>query len=155
MSHTLEFETTITNQEALIRALKRMGVPENLIEVHETAACLRTYHTEEYKKAHVIVRRSLENGCHWMGRHSDIGWERNEDGVFVGHLDEFNYEVLFHADKEWQQRLYTYCNVETLKIEYERQGMEYTETLDAQKRIVLRAKFKAPVTVNRIKTHTK
>lgn len=153
MSHTLEFETTITNQEALIRALKRMGVPEHLIEVHETAQRLKTYHSEEYKKAHVIVRRDIDRFL--SGAHSDIGWERNEDGVFVGHIDEYDYRIGMVCDKEWQQKLYTYCNVETLKMEYERQGMEYTESLDAQKRIVLRAKFKAPVTVNRIKTHTK
>lgn len=153
MSHTLEFETTITNQDALVSALKRMGIPENLIEVHETAQRLKAYHEEEVKYAHVIVRRDLNEFCH--GTYSDYGWERNEEGVFVGHLDEFDYHVGPRLTREWQQKLYTYCNVETMKAEFDKQHMECTETVDNQGRIQLRAKFaKAQENKNRAKTYT-
>jgi hypothetical protein len=152
MSHTLEFETTITNQDALVRALKRMGVPENCIEIHETATRLNTYHTEEHKFAHVIVRRRVFNNRH----SSDIGWEL-VDGVFKAHVDDFEYGgSSIHFNKEWQQKLYTYCNVETMKAEFGKQHMECTETVDKQGRIQLRAKFaKAQENKNRAKTYTK
>jgi hypothetical protein len=153
MSHTLEFETTITNQDALVSALKRMGIPENLIEVHETAQRLKAYHEEEVKYAHVIVRRDLNEFS--LGTHSDYGWERNADGVFVGHIDGFNYKVGPQLTSEWQQKLYTYCNVETMKMEFGKQHMECVETVDKQGRIQLRAKFaKAQENKNRTKTYT-
>jgi hypothetical protein len=156
MSHTLEFETTITNVDALVRALKRMDVSENLIEVHETAQRLRTFHENENKRAHVIVRRFLQKGNNWKGKHSDIGWEFNKEGVLIGHIDEFEYDDNPCYDHEWQTKLYTYCEVEAAKIAFEKQGMPYVEKTDKQGRIELRAKFaKAQENKNRAKTYTK
>jgi hypothetical protein len=153
MSHTNDFETVISCEEALIRALVRMGIPREEIEVHETPVCLRTYYDgDPIKRAHIVVRRDLENFC--SGRYSDVGWEKNDEGLYVGHIDEHDYSGCSHYDKNWQERLYTYCNVETLKLEYERKGMEYKEVKTQDGRLQLRAKFKtAPVKTDRIKTH--
>ena len=153
MSHTLDFETVVQDAEALKRALLRMEVPESLIEIHDSPVRLNTYHKEENKIAHVVVRRKLNE--HYS---SDIGWERNDEGLFVGHIDEYHYcgePTPPWYDAAWQKKLYTYYNVEATKIAFERQGMEYTESQDKQGRIQLRAKFKAaPVKANKIKIHT-
>jgi hypothetical protein len=153
MSHTLDFETVISDQDALIRALVRMGIERDKIEVHETPVCLRTYHNEN-KVAHIVVRRNLVDN--FNGRASDLGFERNDEGLFVGHIDDFQYPGVTCYNEEWQQHLYTYCEVETAKISFEKKGMEYTETKDQQGRIQLRAKFKviAPENKSRIKIHT-
>lgn len=154
MSHTLDFETVISDQDALIRALVRMGIERDKIEVHEKPALMNTYHGED-KMAHVIVRRNLNSFSE--GRNSDLGFERNDEDLFVGHIDDYDYNNGIQCyDKEWQQKLYTYCEVETAKISFEKKGMEYTETKDQQGRIQLRAKFKviAPENKSRIKIHT-
>ena len=153
MSHTLDFETVVTDPQALVRALKRMGVPEQDIEIHEIAVRLNTYHEEEHKIAHVIVRRNL--GCDYSHRNSDVGWEHNDEGVYVGHIDEFDYQNRTCFDKDWQQKLYTYYNVEATKIAFENKGMDYVETKDKAGRIQLRAKFAKATAAksNKIKIH--
>jgi hypothetical protein len=137
MSHTNDFTTVISDQEALVRALVCMDIPREQIEVHETPVRLKTYHEEEVKHAHVVVRRRL-----WVGKHSDVGWERNDEGLFVGHVDDYNYTGSPCYDTDWQRKLYTHCNYQTLKLEYERRGMEITETKAKDGRLQLRAKFK-------------
>ena len=139
MSHTNDFTTVISDQEALVRALVCMGIPREQIEIHETPVRLKTFHEEEVKHAHVVVRRRL-----WEGVHSDAGWERNDEGLFVGHIDDYAYGVNasgLYFSQEWQRKLYTHCNYQTLKLEYERRGMEVTETKE-NGRLQLRAKFK-------------
>ena len=114
---------------------------------------MHTYHEEECKFAHVVVRRRIDDFC--RGKSSDAGWEHNEEGVYIGHIDEFNYRVGDTFNSTWQQKLYTYYNVEATKIAFEKEGMEYTETTLKDGRIQLRAKFKtAPVSENKIKVHT-
>lgn len=145
MSHTLSMEAKVSNKEALITALKRMGVPENLIEVHETPVRLRTYHPEENKHAHIIVRRNLAE--RFSGRTSDIGWEQTDEGLFVAHIDEYDYTGTPCYNRNWQNRLYTYCLVETAKKECELKGYTPVESLDSTGRIVVSAiakKFEAP-----------
>jgi hypothetical protein len=147
MSHTNDFTTVIGDQEALIRALVCMGIPREQIEVHETPVRLRTYHEEEVKYAHIVVRKPLERDVNWINRHSDAGWERTDEGLFVGHVDSYNYgSHVPHFSEEWQQKLYTHCNYQTLKLEYERRGMEVTETKEKDGRLQLRAKFKKVAT---------
>jgi hypothetical protein len=146
MSHTHDFEATIANEDALVTALKRMGVPEECIEVHKTPVRLRTYHSNENKVAHVVVRRNLRGN--FRDYTSDIGWERKDDGTYVAHIDSYDYgNGIFAADDVWQQKLYTYCLVETSKIEMVNNGYEPVESLDDKGRIVLSGiakKFDAP-----------
>ena len=151
MSHTLTFESVVMDQRALVRALVRIGVSESCIEVHEEPVPMRNYHENEETKANVIVRRKVFAGS----RNSDIGWERTDEGTFVAHIDSYNYGDATHFSEAWQQRLYTYYNVEATKIAFEKEGLEYTETTDTDGRIQLRAKFKAaPVKTNKIKVHS-
>jgi hypothetical protein len=137
MSHFNDFETTITDPDALVRALARMGIQEKDIEKHSTAVRLNGYHAEEKNNAHVVVRRKVFGTAN-----SDIGWEL-KDGKYVAHIDEFDYGNGSPFNKIWQTKLYTYYNVEKSKIEFEQRGIEYTESKDDKGRIQLRAKFKA------------
>jgi hypothetical protein len=148
MSHTLDFTTNVMDQDCLVLALKRMGVPESSIQVHEKATLMATFHPEERKHAHVIVKRKVFKGRF----NSDIGWEKNDEGLFVGHIDEFAYNGSPHYGKEWQAKLYTYYNVEVTKKAFTQQGMEIIETKNEKNQIVIRAKYKAaPVQANKIK----
>jgi len=132
MSHLARMHTAVKDSEALIRALKRVGIPEQRIEYHEKAILARGYHQEETFNANVIVRKD--------GFGSDIGWERNpKTGEFTAHLDEFHYRNQ-HYSQEWQRNLYTFYNVEKCKMELDNKGMEYEEGTDNQNRPYIRAR---------------
>jgi len=162
MSHNLTFESTCDNEVALKRALIRSGVPENLIEVHETPVRLNTYHEEERKYAHVVVRRKVFSKMY----NSDIGWERNSEGMFVGHIDEHNYGDAPVYNAEWLTRLYTYYNIEVNKMSYEKRNIPYEEKIGADGRVEIRAypdrvkktaaqQVKARAKTSRIVTHSR
>lgn len=140
MSHLLSMKAQVTSQEALIRALKRMGFQ---VEQHRNACPLKGYHAEDKKVAHIIVR-SLHTKIP-----SDIGWEFTKDGC-QAHIDEYHYHDACY-NKTWQNKLYTHYNVEVTKMAFEAKGIPCEESLDDKGRITLRAKFKAPEQQSRIR----
>jgi len=138
MSHLNDFETVVSDQEALIRALGRVGITRSQIEVHNEAQNMQAYHKEDRtKKSHIIVRKNV------TGSMSDIGWE-NVDGKYIAHIDDYNYGQRIKVDQNWQNKLYTYYNVEKSKMSLEKRGIEYTESLYKGKpRLVGRFKTKS------------
>lgn len=135
MSHLAKLKTSVTDAQALVRALGRMGIDKSRIEVHDKAIQAKGYHQEETFNANVIVRKNGSFG-------SDIGWEKDgRSGVFAAHLDEYNYSSGQHYSKEWQNRLYTFYNVEKAKMELEAKGIEHEELVDDVGRVQVRARF--------------
>jgi hypothetical protein len=139
MSHVSKLKTSITNPQALVRALVRIGIPMSRIEIHEQAQQCCGFHKEEKFMANVIVRKSTKlarGGC-------DIGWEKTEDGTYTAHVDDYNYGGgQQHYSSAWQTQVATYSNVETAKIEMEKRDIEYEEVRDDKNRIQIVARFK-------------
>lgn len=133
MSHYVDVVTTVKSQTALVRALERMGF-KGKIETHAQAQNLIGYGGDTRpQKAHVIIRR------HYVGAAAnDIGFEKLPSGSFIAHISEFDHGKY---GVDWQNKLYTYCNVETAKEVYEKKGWAYKETTDDQNRIRLVASF--------------
>jgi hypothetical protein len=140
MSHYVDILTEIRDQEALVRALGRLGF-QNKIESHETAQNLYGYHGDIRKqKAHVIIRRK------YVGQSSnDIGYEKIADGRFKAHISEFESATGSYAGgigkygAEWQNKLNTYYGVERAKMAYEKRNIKYTEDVDEKECPRLRA----------------
>jgi len=118
MSHVATVKTKISNPQALVRALLRMGIAQDRIELHEKAIQCHGYHQEEKFMANVVVRKATYG--------SDIGWEKTTDGTYAAHIDDYHYTGQ-HYNTDWQTQVATYCNVEAVKILFEERNMEYTE----------------------------
>jgi hypothetical protein len=139
MSHYIDILTEITDREALVHALERMGF-KGKIEIHETASALYGYQGDERKqKAHVIIRRSF------VGHSSnDIGFEKMSDGRFKAHISEYESATGQYArgsgkyGQEWQNKLYTYYGVEKSKSEFDKKKLKYVEDVDEKQRPRLR-----------------
>lgn len=150
MSHYLKFETQITDQEALVKALcrcqSRMNKKEFTkaqIESLEKPEHLEGFHGDTRPEvAHVILRRR------YVGDSSnDIGFVRNKDGKYEAIISEFD-KSFYNAD--WNSKLYTYYNVEKSKMELDSRGVKYTEQIDDKGRIQLRARFKVTEDATRV-----
>jgi len=151
MSHLLDFKTCVTDRNALVRALERMGF-KNKVEVHDKAVLLSGHMIDTGRKlANVIVRKQ------YTGIPADLGFEEKVDAdgntTFVAHIDEYNYSgnactwpysrlSRMQYNKSWQDKLYTYYNVEKSKMELEAKGIDYTELKDDQGRLQIKATFK-------------
>ena len=133
MSHYIDIETEIKNEEALVRALERVGF-KSQVEVHKTAQSLYGYKGDaRNQKANIIVRRN------YVGRASnDIGWERNAKGSYVSHISEFDQNKY---GTEWQMNLQKYYGVELFKMEFEKKGWKYKEDVDEKNRPRLRVRL--------------
>lgn len=164
MSHLMPFKTTCSDQEALIRALIRMGFTREQIEIHEKAVRINGYHSEDNKVGHIIIRKQHTTIP------SDIGWELTKDGVYVGHIDSYHYHQGFsgmpcrtHYNTEWQQHLYTYYNIECTKMAHEKEGNPCEEIVEPNGEIsvvaypdrnTLAKKFKGVKAAPKIKTRS-
>ena len=140
MSHYNDFETQITNKDALIRALCRCDTllgrnwVTTDIEVHDQAQHLYGYKGDVRPEvAHVIIRKGK---IHVAA--NDIGFVKAENGKYRAIISE--YDQKYH-NPLWQSKLYTYYNIECSKIALEKKGMTYTEVIDDKGRIQLRSKF--------------
>jgi hypothetical protein len=155
MSHLLDFKTCVTDRNALVRALERMGF-KNKVEVHDKAVLLSGHMIDTGRKlANVIVRKQ------YTGIPADLGFEEKVDAdgntTFVAHIDEYNYsgflEQGMQYNKSWQDKLYTCYNVEKSKMELEAKGIDYTELKDDQGRLQIKATFKKELSPGKLMVH--
>ena len=132
MSHFVELETSMTDEEALVKALLRMGFSENQIERHAQATSLRDYFGKvSPQQANVVIRKNF-SGI------SDLGWEKTKEGTFKSHLDLYKGKY----DKPWQDKLQVNYNVEKTIKTLTKKRLRYTEDVDAEKRPRIRFSMK-------------
>lgn len=146
MSHLNDFKTQVTDRTALVRALERMGF-KGKVKVYDTAKRLNGFHSEDKKFAHVLVTKEH------TGIPADIGFEQTADGTFVAHIDDYKYWTGIQYNQAWQNKLYTYYNVEKSKMEFEAHGIEYEELKDEVGRIVVQGKFKQTTEPGKVAVH--
>jgi hypothetical protein len=97
MSKYDSFQTTLTEEGALVAALKALGYP---VEIHTQAMPLFGYHGDERpERAHIIIRRN-----HLDCASNDIGFARNADGQFSAILSEYDRSIGF--DQKWLNRVH-------------------------------------------------
>jgi hypothetical protein len=97
MSKYDSFQTTLTEEGALVAALKALGYP---VEIHTQAMPLFGYHGDERpERAHIIIRRN-----HLDCASNDIGFVRNTDGQFSSILSEYDRSIGF--DQKWLNRVH-------------------------------------------------
>ena len=96
MSHFTTINTQMVSESHLVEALRELGFSE--VEVHEEPENLYGYQGDvRPQKANVIIRREH------VGRASnDIGFARNDDGVFQAFISEYDRS---RYDEKWLQRL--------------------------------------------------
>ena len=148
MSHFNDFETSMTDKEALLRALVRCDfragiLNKNNIECHDNPASLYGYQNDRRQQtAHVIIRRN-----HVGGSSNDLGFVQEASGNYKAIISDFDSS---YYNPQWLGKLTTYYNIEKSKMELDAQNIPYTEVKDALGRIQLRAKFKTDTNVSRI-----
>ena len=97
MSKYDSFQTTLTEEGALVAALKALGYP---VEIHTQPMPLFGYHGDERpERAHIIIRRN-----HLDCASNDIGFVRNADGQFSAILSEYDRSIGF--DQKWLNRVH-------------------------------------------------
>jgi hypothetical protein len=136
MSHYLDMKTTITDAEALARALVRKGIDRNAIEIHDKAVTLIGYNGET-RKANVIVRKQWiqdhQKKCGMSGYgmergtaacYADMGFVKEADGSYKAMVDNHNFTP------DWVNEMTMYYNNEKSKIELDALKIKYTESTD-------------------------
>jgi hypothetical protein len=119
---------------SLVDALVSMGFNKKNIEIHElTPTTIRDYH-KAVKNANVAIRQQ------YTGIPSDIGWEKEKDGTFTAHVDDFKYygsEVRY--DAAWSTKLQCKYNVEAAKKTFKANGWDFKESIDKDNNPVILA----------------
>jgi hypothetical protein len=146
MSHYANLVTNIVDQEALIRALCRVKLPQfadhkqwnrNHIKTYDKAENLYGYQNDKRDQtAHVIIRRANINGSS-----NDLGFVRGADGRFSAVISDFDRSSGFNA--EWLQEVVKYYGVEKEKMACEKAGKRFEESVVAGKP-TLKIFFDAP-----------
>lgn len=124
MSHYLDMKVPLTDCEAIVRSLGRMGIPRNAIEVHEKPVTMNGYGGQT-RKANIVVRkRNLEkhNACSYA--YADLGFVENKDGTYTAYVDDSNF------NKEWVNKMATYHHVEKAKMALDEKKITYKETVE-------------------------
>lgn len=142
MSHFVPIKTSMKDVDSLVDALVAMGFKRENIEVHKTATTIRDYH-KDTKKANVAIRKE------YTGIPSDIGFEKETDGTFTSHLDDYDYSGWGNSknsvpryDEAWSSKLQLNYNMEASKKSFKQNGWEFTETRDKDNNPVLLAREK-------------
>jgi hypothetical protein len=115
-----------------------MGIQQSQIQCYEKAVRCHGFHENETFNANVVVRHKGSFG-------SDIGWEKNPDGTYTSHIDNYNYKSgggEQHYDDAWQNKCYTRYNVEKSKMELEARNIPYVEGRDDNGRTTITARFR-------------
>lgn len=137
MSHFVKITTEITDCDALVRALTRMGY-KNAIEFCKEAKRLKDYWGNLGQlQGNVILHRES------IGSHADIGFEKMKDGTYAVHIDSYDKESQHNGkfDSVWQSKLTTLYGVEKAKSELEKRHLSYIEDVDEKERPRIRVKI--------------
>ena len=137
MSHFMQSKTKISDPEAIVRALMKMGFTRNQIEVHTNNVGIQDYY-KGTNQASIVIRRQN------TGIPSDIGFRKEADGTYTGIYDEFNYGGLGVFNKDWQKKFVQHANNETCKIALEKQQISFEEITDKNGDIVLTCEIDEP-----------
>lgn len=138
MSHSVDIECGLHDQEGIIRGLMRMGFTRNMIEVHEKPVLLDRYVGDTIeRKAHIVIRK--ENLSRVLGgsAYNDLGFTKNGEGYKAVVEQTYGFQA-HHLSK-----LVVLHNVEVAKMALDAEGTPYKEEIDNRGRIQLRATFKA------------
>lgn len=96
MSEFIVMDVQFNDEECLVGALKEVGfVPE----VHNEAVELNNSYSSNLPKAHVVVRKGQ------FGGFADAGFERNKQGGFNLHCDNYDYAPGTIKDKLKMSRI--------------------------------------------------
>jgi hypothetical protein len=143
MSHYVNVVTIMKDQEALIKALGRLGFDKVKLEVHEKAQNLYGYQGDKRSQvAHIIIRKEFVGSSA-----NDIGFERQANGSFAAHISEFDQGTGQYSGSEgrygktWQGKLVAFYGVEKSKMELTKKGLKYYEDVDEQQRPRLKVKL--------------
>jgi len=129
MSHYLDLKTTITDAEALARALTRMGIPRSAIQIHNKAVDMDGWNGQQ-RKANVLVKKQWihdhQQQCDMKAgyAYSDMGFIQEADGSYKALVDDHNFSPA------WVQKMSTYYNVEKTKIELDAKKITYSESTE-------------------------
>jgi len=129
MSHFLKMKVDLTDPEAIVRSLERMGVDRSAIEVHEKPVTLIGY-SGETKQANILVRKQwLQTNAQKVGMkgitcYADLGFVEAKDGSYDCFVDDHNF------NPEWVNKMATYHHVEKAKIALEGKKIKYVESIE-------------------------
>lgn len=98
MSHFTKVKTSIRDLDCLLEALKAMGYDSGVIE--QGNITIQDYYGAK-QKANVVIRKANLKGS--MGRFSDMGFVRNEDGTYEMIADGFYPDDLHKWTNELTQ----------------------------------------------------
>lgn len=117
MSHISSVQVTVTDKEALLKALKRLGL---VAEVHEAAVpVLYRGHARGGVRAHIVVRQPF-------GYHADLGFELRADKTIATYTDTY-----YQAGKDLVNKFTQAYGVEKAKMEARKKGfLAQEKTLD-------------------------
>lgn len=134
MSHYVDLVTLMTDEDALVKALCRMGFKEHMIERHAQATNLYGYRGDmRSQKANVIVRRQYAGSAS-----NDLGWEKVGNS-YRSHISEYDQRKY---NKTWQDKLTQMYNVEMTKLTCQRKKINYTEDVDQNNNPRIRIRVK-------------
>ena len=144
MSHYLDMKVPLTDPEAIVRALTRMGFPKKAIEVHEKPVTLIGY-SGETRQANIIVRKEWiqghKNSVGMTGYtcYADLGYHLQSDGTYQAYVDDHNF------NPTWVKKMSTYHNVELAKMRLDDKKIKYTETVEkGLPTLIAKLPFKTP-----------
>lgn len=148
MSHFTKLKSKLTNEAALVEALKDLGFTTEQIEIHEKPAQLEGYDGRmRNEKANVVIRRK-----HVGSSMNDMGFLKQKDGTYEAIISDYNAgwgnagkkneltKKCKGYDKRWMDLLHqrhTYHTVkqfadeyaDSVEEEYEQDTLKLTITL--------------------------
>jgi hypothetical protein len=115
-------ETEFRNPEALILALMETGLwTREQIEIHTKPQHLVGYHGDlRPEKAEIIIRRK-----HVGSSSNDIGFSRNEDGMFTAIISEFDKTKY---STTWINKLKGNYAFQAIRLQQENRGRQVSRT---------------------------
>jgi len=151
MSHTLNLKSTMTDSEAVVRALVRRGIDRNAIEVHDKAVTTQMF-SSQTAKANIVVRKEyIEANKRKIGMDmskytaafADVGFLQQADGTYAAVVDGSNF------DKPWLDEVSQYYNAEKTKMELDKRKVKYVESRTSTGDIQIKAQFAQQQATNR------
>lgn len=136
MSHFVDIVTSIRNQEALVKALERLGFPKNKLRINDGAMQMLDYWGRpSNNRANVIIPRELVG-------HADVGFEKTGD-TYALRLDSYDREQSHGGkfDDKWLGQVVSFHNLEVAKKALDLKGLKYFEDMTEDNEPRLRVKI--------------